>query len=393
MNLEKLKLSKQKCHNIHIGAKNMECPPLNIHGSILENSDQEKYLGDILDKKGTCRPNIEKRKLKGFSITSSILAIINELPLGHWKIQAELSLRQAMLLNGILYNSEAWQGVETKDIILLEKVDEALLRGILGAHPKIPLEALYLETKSLPIRFIVASRRILYLHTILQKNENEMLLRIYKAQKIKPSPGDFVNLVKNDLEKIGIQITDKEISQIPKQRFKKMVKLKVNNAAFTYLKSLQQTHSKMKNIQYEKFDISKYLSSPLFSENSRGLLLALRTRTVRGIRCDFPGMYVDKMCPLGCGKNDKIENILTCTVLKQYHTSNEVSIGEISYEDIFSKDVYKQKQVTELFEKLFEIRNRLVNSLPVACTGPMQSRNTLQNHSVDNIYSVVSGIQ
>ena len=81
--------------------------------------------------------------------------------MGHWKIQAGLSLRQAMLLNGILYNSEAWQGVETKDIILLEKVDEALLRGILGAHPKIPLEALYLETKSLPIRFIVASRRIL----------------------------------------------------------------------------------------------------------------------------------------------------------------------------------------------------------------------------------------
>ena len=49
--------------------------------------------------------------------------------------------------------------------------------------------------------------------------------------------------------------------------------------------------------------------------------------------------------------------------------------------------------MTELFEKLFEIRNRLVNSLPVAFTGPMQSRNTLQNHSVDNIYSVGSGIQ
>ena len=220
-----------------------------------------------------------------------------------------------------------------------------------------------------------------------------MLLRIYKAQKIKPSPGDFVNLVKNDLEKIGLQITDEEISQIPKQKFKKMVKLKVNNAAFTFLKSLQQTHSKMKNIQYEKFDISKYLNSPLFSGNSRSLLLALRTRTVRGIRCDFPGMFKDKMCPLGCGENDKIENILTCTVLKEYYSSNEVSIGKVQYEDIFSKDIYKQKQVTELFEKLLEIRNRLVNSLPVACTGPMQSGNTLQNHSVNNIYSVVLGIQ
>ena len=147
VSLEKLKLSKQKCNNIHVGARNMKCPPL----------------------KGTCTPNIEKRKQKGYSITSSILAIVNEVPLGHWKVQAGLSLRQAMLLNGILFNSEAWQGPDTKNIVLLEKVDEALLRGILGAHPKIPLEALYLETRSIPIRFIVASRRILYLHTILNK--------------------------------------------------------------------------------------------------------------------------------------------------------------------------------------------------------------------------------
>ena len=94
----------------------------------MQNSGQEKYLGDILDRKGTCRPNIDNRKLKGYGISSNILAIVNEVPLGHWKVQAGLSLRQAMLLNGILFNSEAWQGPETKDILVLEKVDEALLR-------------------------------------------------------------------------------------------------------------------------------------------------------------------------------------------------------------------------------------------------------------------------
>ena len=222
VNLEKLRLSKKKCNNIHIGAKNMQCPPLNINGSEMQNSEKEKYLGDILDKKGTCRPNIENRKLKGYSITSSILAIVNEIPLGHWKIKAGLSLRQAMLLNGILFNSEAWQGPETKHITVLEKVDEALLRGLLGAHPKIPLEALYLETRSIPIRFVVASRRILYLHTILQKSRNEMIQKIFEAQKIKPSPGDFIELVKNDMEMIGLKTTEEEMRNISKQKFKKM---------------------------------------------------------------------------------------------------------------------------------------------------------------------------
>ena len=307
---------------------------------------------------------------------------MNEVPLGHWRIQAGLSLRQAMLVNGILFNSEAWQGTDTKDILILEKVDEALLRGLLGAHTKIPLEALYLETKSVPIRFIVASRRILYLHTILQRNPCEMLPKIYQAQKINPSPGDFVNLVQNDLEILGLNISEHEMKQTTKSKLKKIVKEKVHNAAFQYLKSLQQSHSKMSNVKYEKFDISQYLCSPLFNRDSRGLLLALRTRTVRGIKCDFPGLYKDKMCPLGCGDLDTIQNILSCKILRQYHTSENIVSGDINFEDIFSHDVSKQKQVTNLYENLLQIRNNLLNSPPVACTGPLQSMHALQNQSL-----------
>ena len=58
-----------------------------------------------------------------------------------------ITMRQAMLLNGILSNSEAWHGISEKDISPLEKGDEVLLRGILSPHPKIPLEVLYLETR------------------------------------------------------------------------------------------------------------------------------------------------------------------------------------------------------------------------------------------------------
>ena len=287
-----------------------------------------------------------------------------------------------MLLNGILYNSEAWQGPDTKKIILLEKVDEALLRGILGAHPKIPLEALYLETRSIPIRFIVASRRILYLHAILQRDRNEMIAKIYEAQKLKPSPGDFINLVKTDFETIGLEMNEQEIRQISKQKFKKIIKSKITNAAFTYLKSLQSNHSKMKNLRYERFEISKYLNSPMFSKNNRCLLLALRTRTLRGIRSDFPGLYKDNLCPLGCGEQDTIPNILTCKVISQYHNSDSVTQEKVQYDDIFSDNIQKQKQITELFEKLLDIRDRLMSSLPVACTGPVQSNPILQNHSV-----------
>ena len=210
-----------------------------------------------------------------------------------------------------------------------------------------------------------------------------MIQKIFEAQKIKPSPGDFIELVKNDMEMIGLKTTEEEMRNISKQKFKKIVKTNVMNAAFIYLKDLQQTHSKMKSVHYEKFEISKYLSSPMFSRNERYLLLALRTRTLRGIRSDFPGLYKDKMCPLGCGDQDTIPNILKCNVIKKLQKSDEMIHGDVQYEDIFSKNIQKQKQVAALYDNFIEIRNRIMNdSLPVACTGPLQSTSTLQNHSV-----------
>ena len=53
-----------------------------------------------------------------------------------------------MLVNGTMFNSEAWHNIMDKDIIPLEKVDEALLRQLLMGHSKTPLEALHLETNT-----------------------------------------------------------------------------------------------------------------------------------------------------------------------------------------------------------------------------------------------------
>ena len=43
------------------------------------------------------------------SKVSITLAIVNEVPLAHWRIEAGLNLRDAMLINGTIFESEAWQ--------------------------------------------------------------------------------------------------------------------------------------------------------------------------------------------------------------------------------------------------------------------------------------------
>ena len=156
-----------------------------------------------------------------------------------------------------------------------------------------------------------------------------------------------------DCETIKLGLSDQQISSITKHKFKNIVKSKISDAAFEYLQTMQKEHSKMKNIKYNKFELSSYLNSPLFNKENRILLLALRTRTVRGIRNDFRGMYADNMCPLGCGDEDTLENVLSCSVLKQHHTSKEVTNTIIKYEDVFSKDIFKQHTATELYNQLF----------------------------------------
>ena len=82
---------------------------------------------------------------------SEIKAILSEIPLGSHKLEIGLQLRQAMLINGLLYNSEAWHSVSKQEISSLERIYESLVRFLLGSHSKVPLEILYLESAAIPI--------------------------------------------------------------------------------------------------------------------------------------------------------------------------------------------------------------------------------------------------
>ena len=83
-------------------------------------------------------------------------------------------------------------------------------------------------------------------------------------------------------------------------------------------------------------------------------------------------MYDNLTCPLKCGEVDTLPNLLSCKVLKDRLQTDIVTNNTISYNDVYSSDVVKQKEVTELYTHLLKIREDLLNSTPpVALTGPM----------------------
>ena len=91
--LKKLTLSIKKCNRIHIGRQSNTCPDLKIHAAKMNNSTQEKYLGDLINTTGNIKATVADRVARGYGIMSEIRAIISEVPL---ELEIVLQFRQAM---------------------------------------------------------------------------------------------------------------------------------------------------------------------------------------------------------------------------------------------------------------------------------------------------------
>ena len=160
---KKLKLSHKKCSVIHVGKNTGTCPDVKVHKETMHREKSTDYLGDLFHASGKSKFNVIKRTAKAYAILAEIKAILTDIPLGRYKTEIGLQLCQAMFVNGVLYNSVVLQGLNTTDITMLENVDCQLLRFICSGHAKTAFEFLYLETYALPLKYIIASKRIMYL--------------------------------------------------------------------------------------------------------------------------------------------------------------------------------------------------------------------------------------
>ena len=328
----------------------------------MKESKCEKYLGDIIHNTGSIKPNLARRLSRGWGRVNEILAIVKEAPLGRKRIEAGLLLRKSLLINATMFNSEAWHGLSKSQIVAFEKIDEALLKGLMVCHAKIPIPALYLETGQVPVRYILACRRLLYLQTILQRSEGELIRKVYLAQRTDTTDGDFCQLVDGDRDLIDLQLEDDQIANMSPFDFKNLVKLKARQASFNYLMLIKESKSKMDNIVYmTSFKPQPYILSQTREQSS--LTLALRTRSVRGIRTDFGDMYLDKTCPLpGCQETDSLPHVLTCMVLQAAMRTQDPA-GQLQYGDVFSDCQETQAAAVARFSQLLETRRKLTDHI------------------------------
>ena len=146
-----------------------------------------------------------------------------------------------------------------------------------------------------------------------------------------------------------------------KNEYKKYVKSRIKSAALDYLKELQGTHSKIKHIKYDELKAQEYMLSPLFSNDEVNLLHCIRARYV-DCKANFSQRYLNDnlLCTLCKSDTDDQKHILACNVLQKEMKAKDVVSVRVEYDDIFAKDVKKQKTATALFTDLLRIRKDLL---------------------------------
>ena len=138
------------------------------------------------------------------------------------------------------------------------------VRNLMHCSSTVPKDLLYLELSILPIRYIIQTRRLLYLHHILQNKRESLLRRFYEAQLLNPTHRDWATQVLEDLEELGIDLELEQIEEMKRDFFKSIVKDAVQKKAFESLinrkNSRTSENAKGKLIIYEDFRMAEYLS-------------------------------------------------------------------------------------------------------------------------------------
>ena len=147
-----------------------------------------------------------------------------------------------------------------------------------------------METGTLPIKYVIMNRRLNYLKHILSTSEHELIRKVYEAQKRRPTKNDWVLSVNADRKDINLSLSDEQICKISSKKFKKIVREKIRKSAFEYLISLKNSHSKVKEILYEKFKIQQYLTDSKLTMKQKSLLFKLRTKMLN-VKANFSTFY------------------------------------------------------------------------------------------------------
>ena len=101
----------------------LEMKDVQVGDHLMEEKEEEKYLGDVISTDGRNIKNIKARIAKGKGIVSKILTMLDGIPFGKHYFEVGILLRDSLLVSSMLFNADAWYNLTSTELDLLETID------------------------------------------------------------------------------------------------------------------------------------------------------------------------------------------------------------------------------------------------------------------------------
>ena len=378
--IKRLQFGPEKCHVMHIGkdipeykkmgfyvdgwkmkeTENKETKEVFNGEEEIDESKNEKYLGQIISRDGSNVQNVENRANKGLGTVNKIVTTLENTPGGKYHFELAVIMRNALLISSMISCSEVWYHVTEWEYRKLEQTDEILLKKILNCSNQVSYEMTYLVLGLMPIRFIILLRRIIYLQQILkQKHRNTLLFKFFDAQLENQTKNDWVTQTVKDLEKVDINLELDEIEKMSDEDYEELCKTKVKKEAFKYLIEKKNKSETRKQIKFKHFEMAQYLQENEFgySVKQRQFHFQCRVNDIE-VKANRSWKYSDLTCR-SCKipyTNETQEHTLFCKALMD---SNFQVTYLPKYSDLYCDDLQEQFYISTLIFENLKIRDEI----------------------------------
>ena len=256
------------------------------------------------------------------------------MSLGPHYFQAAILFRNSILLSSLLCSTEVLIGITKTHIEKLEHVDRTFFKRLFEVPRSTAIESFYLESAAIPIRFLLIQRRLMYYWAILARPDNDLVKRVFNAQKSFPVKNDWIGQVKDDLQICGIELSESEIANMKKISFKKLVNEKVQHLSSSFLISLKNKHSKSENLKISEF-MQPYLKNDNLSIEEKKLMFRIKNRLI-DVKVNFKKKYNNSLECRFCGGTEESQKHLVICPEILADSNIKQALQNHKYSDIFS---------------------------------------------------------
>ena len=351
---KRLGLSYDKCLLMVANKKPKEVvPTLEIKKHAMSHVRCIKVLGDMINDRSTNTDLIADRVKRGKGVVVSSFSLCSELSLGCFSLEIQAVLYESVFLQTVIFNSQSWTKLTKTDCKNLQCVQLKYLKRMMQAPNATPNVSLFLELGVLPIVQEIHVRKLVFLHHILNLEDDDPEKGMYCEQLELPFEANWGNEVKHLKDMYGITIRDEEIEKLTIDAWRNMVKTKVSDVTFNRLKNLASEGHKTCQIVYETFGRQKYVNH-LLPRDAR-LIFRLRSRTV-SCKDNHKSSYPNLQCRLCRSELETQAHVVNCPVVRG-------GDGELDVERVYGMDFVEERTLIDgIVRRLLKFEDLLENA-------------------------------